>query len=74
MLEILKWYKSFGNCQVPLEFDINPKFTSYDIPLMIALIIFGFIMAFLGWKLYRQLGWNIYKKIGGNISTQGTLD
>ncbi|PKY55185.1 hypothetical protein RhiirA4_448296 [Rhizophagus irregularis] len=55
MLEILKWYKSFGNCQVPLEFDINPKFTSYDIPLMIALIIFGFIMAFLGWKLYRQL-------------------
>jgi hypothetical protein len=41
---------------------------------MIALIIFGFIMAFLGWKLYRQLGWNIYKKIGGDINTQGTLD
>ncbi|CAB4393389.1 unnamed protein product [Rhizophagus irregularis] len=71
ILEVRKWYRNFGNsCQVPLEFEFNPNFTSYDIPLMIALIIFGFIMAFLGWKLYRQLGWNIYKKIGGDINTQ----
>ncbi|PKK61402.1 hypothetical protein RhiirC2_870587 [Rhizophagus irregularis] len=74
ILEVRKWYRNFGNsCQVPLEFEFNPNFTSYDIPLMIALIIFGFIMAFLGWKLYRQLGWNIYKKIGGDINTQGTF-
>jgi hypothetical protein len=54
--------------------DFNPGYISFDIPLMITSMIFGFIMAFLSWKLYRQLGWNIYKKIGGDINTQGTLD
>ncbi|RGB32850.1 hypothetical protein C1646_705815 [Rhizophagus diaphanus] len=71
ILEVRKWYGNFGKtCQAQLKFEFYPKFLSYDIPLMIALLIFGFIMAFLGWKLYRQLGWNIYKKIGGDINTQ----
>jgi len=39
-------------------------------PLVIVLMIFALIMAFLSWKLYRQFGWNIYKKIGGDIHKQ----
>ncbi|CAB4392497.1 unnamed protein product [Rhizophagus irregularis] len=71
MLEVQKWYKDFGKtCQIPLEIDFNPSFSSLDIPLVVVLMIFGFIMAFLSWKLYRQFGWNIYKKIGGDIQKQ----
>ncbi|RGB29886.1 hypothetical protein C1646_712595 [Rhizophagus diaphanus] len=71
MFEVQKWYKDFGKtCQIPLEIDFNPRFSSLDIPLVVVLMIFGFIMAFLSWKLYRQFGWNIYKKIGGDIHKQ----
>lgn len=75
MLEVQKWYRDFGKtCQNPLEIDFNQRFSSLDIPLVVVLMIFGFIMAFLSWKLYRQFGWNIYKKIGGDINKQGTSD
>jgi hypothetical protein len=75
MLEVHKWYNDFGKtCQQKVDIDFEPRYYLFDVPLVIVLMIFGFIMAFLSWKLYRQFGWNIYKKIGGDIHKQGMLD
>jgi preprotein translocase subunit SecG len=74
MFEVRKWYRDVDECrnQINNDFDFSfqPKFTTHDIPLVIALMIFAIIMGFLSWKLYRQFGWNIYKKIGGDIRKQ----
>lgn len=70
MFEVRKWYNDFGIACPTSVLKFNPNYFTHDVPLVIILMIFGSIMAFLSWKLYLQFGWNIYKKIGGDIQKQ----
>ncbi|RIB05429.1 hypothetical protein C2G38_596441 [Gigaspora rosea] len=70
VFEVKKWYSDLV-IACPGQFDnLDPYFCYYDVPLVIVLLFFATIMAFLSWKLYRQFGWNIYRKIGADIKIQ----
>ncbi|KAG9286230.1 hypothetical protein G9A89_014216 [Geosiphon pyriformis] len=44
--------------------------TSFELPLVAILLIFGTALGFLAFKLYQQFGWNIYKRIGADLRMQ----
>ncbi|CAG8690847.1 18637_t:CDS:2 [Gigaspora rosea] len=46
------------------------QYGSNDIPLVVFLVIFASIIAFVSFKLYQEFGWNIYKRIGADIQMQ----
>jgi len=43
---------------------------SFEVVLVLVLLVFAAASVYLGYRLYRQFGWNIYKKIGANIQMQ----
>ncbi|CAI2172968.1 18253_t:CDS:2 [Funneliformis geosporum] len=69
IFEIKKWNSDLSSvlCQ---NIDFDRQFSSHDIPLVIVLVGFSLIMAFISFKLYQQFGWNNYKKIGADINVQ----
>ncbi|CAG8827683.1 2739_t:CDS:2, partial [Racocetra persica] len=50
--------------------NLDPRHGSFDIPLVIALIIFATIIAFISFRLCVDFGWDNYKKIGADIQMQ----
>ncbi|CAG8619958.1 16808_t:CDS:2 [Dentiscutata erythropus] len=74
IFEIKKWVSDLQikNCPDNSAFTTQfaKQYGSYDIPLVIFLVIFASIIAFISFKLYQEFGWNIYKKIGADIQMQ----
>ncbi|CAG8679504.1 22470_t:CDS:2 [Gigaspora margarita] len=70
VFEVKKWYSDLAIACPGKLGNLDPYFSYYDVPLVIVLLFFATIMAFLSWKLYRQFGWNIYRKIGADIKIQ----
>ncbi|GBB95410.1 hypothetical protein RclHR1_02530005 [Rhizophagus clarus] len=67
--EMRIWYTDLNkSCLNVFKRASNPA--SYDLPLVITLLIFAIIMGFLAFQLYQQFGWIIYRKIGGSIEIQ----
>ncbi|CAG8569367.1 18725_t:CDS:10 [Acaulospora morrowiae] len=70
ILEIRKWSSDLNAACGAVVPNFDKDFGSYDVPLVVCLVIFSLIIAFLSWKLYQQFGWNIYKRIGADIRMQ----
>ncbi|CAG8444780.1 378_t:CDS:2 [Diversispora eburnea] len=70
IFEILKWCSDLDKACAGESAYIDKNFGEFDVPLVICLILFATIIAFLSFKLYQQFGWNIYKKIGADIKIQ----
>ncbi|RIB09277.1 hypothetical protein C2G38_2251492 [Gigaspora rosea] len=68
-VEVKKWFLDF-EADCPGRLSLHTQFVKYDLPLIIALLLFSLALGFLCWKLYRQYGWNIYKKIGADLNMQ----
>ncbi|KAF0441991.1 hypothetical protein F8M41_003739 [Gigaspora margarita] len=68
-VEVKKWFLDFDR-DCPGRLSLHTQFVKYDLPLIIALLLFSLALGFLCWKLYQQYGWNIYKKIGADLDMQ----
>ncbi|CAG8439750.1 15757_t:CDS:2, partial [Acaulospora morrowiae] len=65
----LRAVAALAACKGRSSFDSQPW--KNDVPCVLVLFFFAFIMAYLSYKLYQSFGWNIYKKIGGDVKIQG---
>ncbi|RHZ75274.1 hypothetical protein Glove_216g132 [Diversispora epigaea] len=70
IFEISKWATDLDKTCEGESALIDKNFVKFDVPLVICLILFATIIAFLSFRLYQQFGWNIYKKIGADIKIQ----
>ncbi|RIB18043.1 hypothetical protein C2G38_2185742 [Gigaspora rosea] len=73
IFEISKWISDLQkNCPTNPTFtgQFRSQYGSNDIPLVVFLVIFASIIAFVSFKLYQEFGWNIYKRIGADIQMQ----
>ncbi|CAG8628536.1 25468_t:CDS:2 [Gigaspora margarita] len=75
IFEIGKWISDLqkncpGSAYQSFTGQFRSQYGSNDIPLVVFLVIFSSIIAFVSFKLYQEFGWNIYKKIGADIQMQ----
>ncbi|CAI2185671.1 15644_t:CDS:2, partial [Funneliformis geosporum] len=68
IVEIDRWTTQAGECLKGFKTDKNIE--SYEVPLIIILLICATLQVFFTWRLYGQFGWNIYKKIGADLRMQ----
>ncbi|CAG8673716.1 12786_t:CDS:2, partial [Funneliformis caledonium] len=75
IVEINRWKKQADECLNADKLDgdkhsIEVNVETYEVPLIIILLICATLQVFFTWQLYRQFGWNIYKKIGADLRMQ----
>ncbi|KAF0361206.1 hypothetical protein F8M41_014184 [Gigaspora margarita] len=75
IFEIGKWISDLqkncpGSAYQSFTGQFRSQYGSNDIPLVVFLVIFSSIIAFVSFKLYQFFCWNIYKKIGADIQMQ----
>ncbi|CAG8579872.1 7442_t:CDS:10 [Diversispora eburnea] len=71
-LEVKKWYNDLSDaCPNEInEINFSKRFFGYDLPLVIALLLFALIMSLLCYELYHIYGWFTYKTIGADVKIQ----
>ncbi|CAG8614728.1 10380_t:CDS:10, partial [Ambispora leptoticha] len=46
----------------------KPPAIPFEITIIVLMVIFSFVFAYLAYKLYQEFGWSIYKRIGADLS------
>ncbi|RHZ82712.1 hypothetical protein Glove_104g22 [Diversispora epigaea] len=69
-LEVKKWYNDLSDACPNRKIHFGARFFGYDLPLLISLLLFAFIMSLICYQLYHIYGWFTYKTIGADVKIQ----